>query len=211
MESLYRALEGLSTGAMSLCFFWATRASPSPFLMACYWVHWLGSFFYHWYRTPVTYSIDVTLISILIDEKIVTYAPVLAPLVYSAAIASNSILLWFHRSAERPPRHHREVIVKSIVGVVLCVYLYPEVVLGGLYVVIGGVFFYLSEWALRCEQRRVSALTCIAYHTCLGISSWYEGSIVFYNKPPSSPLVNCLRYVSWCGYVLFLMIVHKSI
>jgi hypothetical protein len=193
MEYLYRALEGLSTGAMSLCFFSATHASPPPFLMACYLVHWMGSFFYHWYRTPATYSTDVTLISILIDEKTATYAPVLAPLVYGVAIASNvslnRVYPLYHHYPLYPlyplyPRHHREVIIKSILGVVLCVSLYPEVVLGGLCVLLGGFFFFVSDGALRSGQRGVSAVTCIAYHICLGISSFYEGSIVFPLLPP---------------------------
>jgi len=151
------------------------------------------------YRTPSSYILDITLIDIIINERIATYIPVIGPIVFGTAIASNIIYPPY-------PRHHNNIIIKGILGIVLAGLFYREenIFYYWMINVLTGSFFYISEWALQSQHRHLSALTCIYYHFGLGIVSYFEATS-FHPQLPSNPVMvmttSFLKYCSWFFYL----------
>jgi len=192
MEDVYRIVEGVSTGAMLTGMF--PYAIKYPHLIFSYAVHWIASIRYHMDRNPTTYYGDITLINIIINERLALHFQQSAPVVFIGAILSNVVF-------PPSPLHHNSVIALATVGTILCAISNPG--RSGLYLtsfISTGILFYLSTWAEKLGERRLSMLLCVYYHLTLGIYSYLESS--FYPLEGDRGLAtSLLRYISWFCYV----------
>lgn len=193
-ETIYRVVEGGTTGAMFLSLM--NYSSHYPHLLFCYLIHWVASFFYHLYYTTPYYYGDITLINMIINERMALNNPTYAPVVFLAAIASNVIF-------PPSPFHHYEIIARTVVGTVMCFITHPhDQFLYLMTLIATGLFFWTSDWTYKIGERRVSVLFCVYYHLGLGLYSYLE-AMYYYPKEgvESSVLTSLLRYFSWFCYV----------
>ena len=179
---LFRFLEGISTFFMPIGFIWfGGDFSSSLFLI--YILHFISSFIYHMYPSPLTYYLDISLINLMIMER--GYLKTQNLWVYVLCLIS----MWIEHVKSHKTVLHRAGIV-CLLGNISPLYLY--------FWVMTGIFYLCSSEYLE-EYPLLSSLTCVLYHFYLGLLSAIE--VEMYYPSSSNPLSHFLRYLF---YFLFL-------
>lgn len=193
-ETCYRVIEGVSTGAMFLSLM--GYSARYPHLLFCYLIHWIASWLYHLYDTQACYWGDITLINMVINERMALNNPVYAPIVFLGATARNVL-------CPPAPFHHVEIIVQIIIGTIMCFFTHAHDQFLYLTVLImTGFFFGLSDWTYRIGERRLSMFFCLYYHLGLGLYSYLEAMYYYPSERVEwDALTSLLRYSSWFCYV----------
>ena len=181
---LYRLLEGISTICMPVGFVCFGGDIYSG-LFLIYMLHFIASFLYHLYPSPLTYYLDISMINLMIMER--GYLKTQNLWVYALCMLS----MWIEHVKSHKALFHRVGIV-CLLGIVSPLYLYC-------WVITSILFLCSSEYAN--EYPLVASMTCVLYHVYLGLTSALE--VEMYYPLPTNPFSQWIRYLF---YFLFLIL-----